>query len=82
MMPSPANCNDKVGLAICCPRSTKAKGYPFEVEVETGKTTSVLLPDQVKSLDWREGKAKLKSKISSSQWRQVRENIKALLSIA
>ncbi len=78
---SPASYNDKVSLAVCCPLSTKVKGYPFEVEVETGKTTSVVLSDQVKSLDWRERKAKFISKVSSSQLRQVRENIKALLSI-
>jgi mRNA interferase MazF len=79
---SPARYNDKVSLAVCCPLSTKVKGYPFEVEVETGNTTSVVLSDQVKSLDWRERKAKFKSKISPSQLRQVRENIKALLSIS
>jgi len=79
---SPASYNDKVSLAVCCPLSTKAKGYPFEVAVETGKTTSVVLSDQVKSLDWREREAKFKSKVSPSQLRQVRENIKALLSIS
>jgi mRNA interferase MazF len=79
---SPASYNDKVNLAVCCPLSTKVKGYPFEVEVETDKTTSIVLSDQVKSLDWRELKAKFKSKISSSQLSQVRENIKALLSTA
>lgn len=75
-----------LSLAVCCPLSTKVKGYPFEVEVEveveTSKTTSVVLSDQVKSLDWRERKAKFKSKISSAQLGQVRENIKALLLIA
>ena len=78
---SPAAYNDKVSLALCCPLSTKVKGYPFEVEVETGKTTSVVLSDQVKSLDWRERKAKFKSKISNTQLKHVRENIKALLCI-
>ena len=78
---SPAAYNDKVSLAVCCPLSTKVKGYPFEVEVETGKITSVVLSDQVKSLDWRERKAKFKSKISPTQLKQVRDNIKALLCI-
>ena len=40
---SPAIYNEKVSLAVCCPLSTKTKGYPFEVEVEIGKTTSVVL---------------------------------------
>jgi len=79
---SPASYNDKASLAVCCPLSTKVKGYPFEVEIETGKTISVVLSDQAKSLDWREHHAKFKSKISPSQLRQVRENIKALLSVS
>ncbi len=78
---SPAIYNDKVSLAVCCPLSTKVKGYPFEVKVVIGKTTSVVLSDQVKSLDWRERKAKFKAKITSTQLRLVRENIKALLLI-
>lgn len=78
---SPAAYNDKVSLAVCCPLSTKVKGYPFEVEVASGKTTSVVLSDQVKSLDWRERNAKFKTKISPAQLKQVRANIKALLSI-
>ena len=78
---SPAAYNDKVSLAVCCPLSTKVKGYPFEVEVASGKTTSVVLSDQVKSLDWRERNAKFKTKISPAQLKQVRDNIKALLSI-
>ena len=78
---SPAIYNDKVSLAICCPLSTKVKGYPFEVEIEMGKTMSVVLSDQIKSLDWRAGKAKLKSKITPAQLNQVRQNIKVLLSI-
>ncbi len=78
---SPAAYNDKVSLAVCCPLSTKVKGYPFEVKVASGKTTSVVLSDQVKSLDWRERNAKFKTKISPAQLKQVRDNIKALLSI-
>jgi len=78
---SPAIYNDKVSLAICCPLSTKVKGYPFEIEIEMGKTTSVVLSDQVKSLDWRERKAKFKSKITPAQLNKVRQNIKVLLSI-
>jgi len=41
----------------------------------------VVLSDQVKSLDWRERKAKFKSKITPAQLNKVRQNIKVLLSI-
>jgi mRNA interferase MazF len=51
---SPAAYNGKVGLALLCPVTNQAKGYPFEVAVPEGwAATGVVLSDQVKSLDWR-----------------------------
>ena len=51
---SPASYNGKVGLAILCPITQQAKGYPFEVALPAGSTVvGVVLSDQVKSLDWR-----------------------------
>jgi mRNA interferase MazF len=45
--------NEKVGLVILCPVTSKEKGYPFEVKL-TGKTIiGCVLSDQVKSLDWK-----------------------------
>jgi len=45
--------NEKVGLAILCPVTSKEKGYPFEVKL-TGKTiVGCVLSDQVKTLDWK-----------------------------
>lgn len=39
---------------LCCPMTSQRKGYPFEVviEVDTDRE-SVVLADQVKSLDWK-----------------------------
>lgn len=46
--------NKKVGLAVFCPVTSQAKGYPFEVRLPAGLSISgVVLSDQVKSLDWR-----------------------------
>lgn len=51
---SPAAYNGKVGLALLCPITNQAKGYPFEVAIPGGlPVTGVVLSDQVKSLDWR-----------------------------
>jgi mRNA interferase MazF len=51
---SPAAYNGKVGLALLCPITSHAKGYPFEVRVPEGAgVTGVVLADRVKSLDWR-----------------------------
>jgi mRNA interferase MazF len=50
---SPSAYNRKTGLALLCPITSQAKGYPFEVALPDGAPVSgVLLADQVKSLDW------------------------------
>jgi mRNA interferase MazF len=50
---SPAPYNAKVRLALLCPITNQAKGYPFEVALPPGLPVSgVVLADQVKSLDW------------------------------
>ena len=51
---SPAAYNGKVGLAILCPITTQAKGFPFEVWIPEGlPVKGAVLSDQTKSLDWR-----------------------------
>ena len=51
---SPRAYNGKVGLALLCPITSRAKGYPFEVGIPEGLgVRGVVLSDQVKSLDWR-----------------------------
>lgn len=55
---SPAAYNGRVSLALLCPITGQAKGYPFEVEIPEGlAVTGVVLADHVKSLDWRARKA-------------------------
>lgn len=55
---SPAAYNGRVGLALLCPITNQAKGYPFEVPLPEGlSVTGVVGSDQVKSLDWRARKA-------------------------
>ena len=44
--------NEKTGLAIFCPITSKIKGYPFEVVLGGKKISGAILSDQVKSLDW------------------------------
>lgn len=51
---SPEPYNRKVGLALLCPITSHAKGYPFEVQVpQSHNISGVILADQVKSLDWK-----------------------------
>lgn len=55
---SPAAYNEPVGLALFCPITGHAKGYPFEVPLPAGLAVSgVVLADHVKCLDWRARRA-------------------------
>ena len=74
---SPAKYN-KIGLMICCPMTTKLKGYPFEVVID-GPQTSAALADQVKSLDWKVRKAKRKGQVTSTELAEVRAKSAALI---
>ena len=75
---SPAAYNGKTGLMLCCPMTTQIKGYPFEVRI-AGDTDSAVLADQVKSLDWRAWRAKLKGRISAVELAEVRAKVMALV---
>jgi mRNA interferase MazF len=78
---SPSLYNGKTGLMICCPLSTRIKGYPFEVPTRVGGQAGVVLSDQVKSLDWKVRRATKKGAVPESVVLEVRARIKALLAI-
>ncbi len=75
---TPASYNGKTGMMLCCPMTTKPKGYPFEVAV-AGRDRSIVLADQVKSLDWRARKAKRKGTASTTELADVRAKLCALI---
>jgi len=75
---SPKSYNTKTGLMLCCPMTTKIKGYPFEVAL-SGDPPSAVLADQVKSLDWRARKAKKKGAATVGQVAEVLAKARALL---
>lgn len=77
---TPANYNGLTGLLICCPLTTKIKGYPFEVHINSSPK-NVILSDQVKSLDWRIRKAEFKGKVSDVELSEIKGKIAALLDI-
>lgn len=77
---SPAAYNDRTGLIVCCPLTTRIKSYPFEVPLQ-GSPASVVLSDQVKSFDWRSRKAVRKGKVSASELAEVRAKIGALIGL-
>jgi len=76
---SPRAYNEKTNLLTCCPMTTQIKNYPFEVLI-AGSPQSVVLADQLKSLDWRVRKAKRKGKVSTEELAEVGAKIMALIS--
>ena len=77
-MLSPASYNNRSGMIVCCPTTTRIKNYPFEVTI-SGQPPSVVLADQVKSQDWRARKAAKKGKVSPGELAEVRAKLKALI---
>ena len=77
---SPKAYNGKVGLAVFCPITNRAKGYPFEVALPDGlNVTGVILSDQVKSLDWRARRAELISSLPEEVVEHVLRRVCTLL---
>ncbi len=75
---SPKAYNARTGLMLCCPMTTKIKGYPFEVAV-SGSTPSAALADQLKSLDTRACKAKKKGAATRAEVAEALAKARALL---
>jgi len=75
---SPAAYNAKTSLMLCCPMTSRIKGYPFEVII-AGPIPSAVLSDQVKSLDWRKRRAKKKGSASSAELGEIRAKLRALI---
>jgi len=78
---SPFEYNSRVGLALLCPVTNRAKGYPFEVPLPDDlDITGVILADQVKSLDWRVRRAETACTAPHSVTTEVLGKLNALLS--
>ena len=78
---SPASYN-RIGLMLCCPMTTRVKGYPFEVSIAPSRASdppSVALADRVESLDWRARRAKMKGRATDAELAAVRARAIALI---
>lgn len=77
---SSAQYNGKVGLALFCPVTSKAKGYPFEVVIPQDLTIEgVILSDQIKSLDWQSRQAKFICKVPQETLDEVLYKVDLLI---
>lgn len=67
-------------LALVCPITSVAKGYPFEVVIPAGsRTRGVVLVDQLRVLDWRARAAKRTETLSDALVAEVRAKARVLL---
>ena len=77
---SPASYNRRSSLALICPITSQAKGYPFEVVIPSGLgVTGVVLSDQARNLDWRARKASLTTRLPAAVTNEVSKKLKTLL---
>ena len=75
-----ASYNRLSGLMLCCPMTSQKKGYPFEVVIgDEPEQASVVLADQVKSLDWKVRKAVKKGTAPSDVVAETLSKLQALL---
>jgi len=77
---SPKLYNERTGLALFCPVATKAKGYPFEVQLPKNcPIQGVVLADQLKSLDWIARRAELVCETSPESMQELIDKLKTLI---
>jgi mRNA interferase MazF len=77
---SPKIYNARSGLALACPITNHAKGYPFEVAMPAGHgTTGVILADHLKSIDWKARHAEPLGRCTDDVMGEVRAKLAPLL---
>ena len=79
---SPVGYNIKSGLALVCPVTSRAKGYPFEVPLPANlPVQGVVLADHLRSLDWQIRKAVFICRLSESYLGEITARIFPLLDL-
>lgn len=78
---SPESYNRKTGLALACPITSQAKGYPFEVALPADRAVAgVVLSDHVRSIDWRARRAERAGQADEATLSEVCGKLASLLS--
>jgi len=74
--------NERSGLCIICPITSRARGYPFEVAIPPSHAISgIVLVDQVRSLFWEKRYIKIAGMAAVGLIDEVRERLAVLLQI-
>jgi mRNA interferase MazF len=80
MVISPRSYNRKKGLFALCPATRQDKGYAFEVVIANPDgTTSVVLADHLRNVDWKARNVQLIHRVSEAELSEVVARIEALL---
>jgi len=77
---SPEKYNEKTGLGLFCPVTSKIKDYPFEVKINNKKIKGVVLADQIKNLDWKTRNIEFIIKEPPEKIEEIVNKISALIS--
>jgi len=73
--------NDRTGLAVCIPCTTKRRGFAFEVEISGLDQPSAALTHHMRTLDWRDRGAVAWGFANAAEMAEIRAKIAALLAI-
>lgn len=77
---SPRLYNERSGLALVCPVTSRVKGYPFEVGLPEGmRIGGVILADHLKSVDWKERRAEVVGRVPQEVLDEVLSRLSPLL---
>ena len=77
---SPRSYNARSGLALVCPITNQAKGYPFEVALPAGlDVKGMILVDHLKSIDWKARRAERSQSCPAEVMEEVRARLAPLL---
>jgi len=76
---SPKEYNEKVGLGLFCPITSKVKNYPFEVRITNEKIDGVVLTDHIKNFDWKAREIEFITKIPPEKIDEIISKIGILL---
>ncbi|HEY4518214.1 MAG TPA: endoribonuclease MazF [Candidatus Paceibacterota bacterium] len=76
---SPKVYNLKAGLALVCPITNVAKGYPFEVSIAVANISGVVLSDQMRTIDWQARKVEIVGSLSGEKLQELQHKAKLLI---
>ncbi|MBA3888497.1 MAG: type II toxin-antitoxin system PemK/MazF family toxin [Acidobacteria bacterium] len=79
---SPRLYNARAELAVVCPITSRVKGRLFEVPVPPGgQVEGAVLADHLKSVDWKQRRARFAGRLDETALGEIRERLRPLLGL-